>query len=87
MPKVSVPQDDGEIRIAVGGDDPTVYPVTNGTADVPEEDLDLFLFNVDGAELVESAAPARTTNITTSAGTAGGSKDEGNESSPKSKEG
>lgn len=54
MPKVRVLQDDGEIRIAVAGGDPTVYKVSGGTTTVREEDLDLFLGVVDGSEVVEA---------------------------------
>lgn len=57
MAKISVPQDDGEIRIVRNGDldDPTVYPVTNGTVDVDDENVAHFLSVLTGSALVEDA--------------------------------
>ena len=48
--KVTVPQSEGEIRIS-RGDDPVVYPVTDGAVTVADADLATFLAHVDGAAL------------------------------------
>lgn len=60
MATVSVPQQDGEIRISLAGDTPLVYPVKGGKADVPDDQLNAFLANVDGASV--KAAKATTSN-------------------------
>ena len=57
MPKFKVDQVDGEIVIAVGGDEPTVYKVTNGEVTVKQEEVDRFVSQVDGAKPV-SGSPA-----------------------------
>lgn len=49
MPKVRVPQEDGEISIAVAGGEPTIYKVTAGTTTVPADDLEVFLGAVEGS--------------------------------------
>jgi hypothetical protein len=58
MPKVSVPQAEGEISIQVGGDPRRSYAVKNGQVEVEEADLPLFLVSVDNATLVEEGAKA-----------------------------
>lgn len=50
MPKVNVPQKDGEIVVTVGGLEPTTYKVTDGTVSVKDADLPRFLAVVDGAK-------------------------------------
>lgn len=50
MPKVSVPQKEGEIVIARAGDDPKTYRVTDGTVTVAAADLDHFLAHVEGSK-------------------------------------
>lgn len=60
MPKVFVPQEGGDIRIAVAGDDPTIYKVSAGTVNVPAEDLDVFLGAVEGSSI--EAKPASTSS-------------------------
>jgi len=56
---VSVPQKDGEVRIAVSGDEPTVYRVSDGSVSVPEENVARFLAAVDGSK-VTGGSPAAT---------------------------
>lgn len=54
MPKnisVSVPQAGGEISISVGGDEPKVYKVSDGSVSVPEENVARFLTAVDGSKV------------------------------------
>lgn len=50
---VSVPQNEGEIRIAVDGDPPVVYAVTDGQVLVDEERLVHFLTVIEGSALAE----------------------------------
>jgi hypothetical protein len=61
MPKnvsVKVPQSDGEIAIAVGGDEPKVYKVTDGAVSVPEENVARFLAAVDGSKVAGGTTTA-----------------------------
>jgi len=51
MQNVTVPQQEGEIRISHAGDEPVVYPVKNGTVQVEDAALDGFLRQVPGAEI------------------------------------
>lgn len=63
MPKnvsVKVPQSDGEVSIAFGGDEPTVYKITDGTASVPEENVARFLAAVDGSSVSGNTTAAST---------------------------
>ncbi len=51
MPKVRVGQEDGEISLSVGGDDPTTYKVTGGQVTVAEKDVERFLTAIDGSKV------------------------------------
>ena len=51
--QIRVAQQDGEIRIAVGGADPAVYPVNAGKVSVDDADVKRFMTYVDDAELVD----------------------------------
>lgn len=62
MPKVSVPQKEGEIVIARAGDDPKKYKVTNGTVTVAEGDLDHFLAHVEGSSAAGNQSSANKEN-------------------------
>lgn len=59
MPKVNVPQDDGEIVITAGRGEPVTYKVANGTVEVSDDDLSTFLLVVEGSTVAgaKSAAP------------------------------
>lgn len=57
MARIRVPQQDGSIAISVAGDPPTEYPVHDGLADVPNEQITEFLARVPGAQL-EPETPA-----------------------------
>lgn len=54
---VLVPQQDGEIRIARDGFEPTVYPVTSGQASVALADVPNFLANIEGSAVVGGIVP------------------------------
>lgn len=58
MTKLRVPQAKGEITIAVGGQEPTTYKVTNHEVTVEEPDVDRFLSQVDGSELTGGSPAA-----------------------------
>ena len=60
MTAISVSQPDGEIVITDGGE-ATVYPVTAGTVDVPDEAVPDFLANVPGAAVAPVPAKAVAT--------------------------
>lgn len=60
MARIRVPQQDGSIAISVAGDPATEYPVTDGVADVPTEQISGFLARVPGAQL-EPETPADET--------------------------
>ena len=60
MPKVSVPQAEGEISIQVGGNPRLSYAVKNGQVEVEPADLPLFLVSVENATLTEDGAKAHT---------------------------
>lgn len=70
MPKVTVrvPQKDGEIRLAINGDEPTVYRVDNHRVSVPEDVAGVFVRDVPGAKAhdvqPESPAAPDTAGIT-----------------------
>lgn len=53
MTTVRVPQQDGEIKITVGGNEPLTYPVKNGRVTVEPADLSTFLASVDNATVEE----------------------------------
>ena len=54
---IKVDQKDGEIALALAGDEPTVYKVSDGTVSVSEESVDRFLAAVDGSKVAGTAAP------------------------------
>jgi hypothetical protein len=58
MVKVKVPQREGDIRIARGGDEPVVYEVSGGHVSVDEADVAHFLTVVAGAAAVDAKAAA-----------------------------
>lgn len=63
MPKnvsIKVPQDSGEIAISIGGDEPRVYRVSDGSVSVPEENVARFLAAVDGSKVVGGNTTAAT---------------------------
>jgi hypothetical protein len=57
MPEVKVPQKDGSITIRRGGEEPVTRHVSDHIVKVGDEDLEHFLANVDGSNVVE-AKPA-----------------------------
>lgn len=48
---VRVPQKEGEIRIAVAGDEPRTYKVSDHTVTVNNADLDHFLVTIEGSKV------------------------------------
>lgn len=61
MPKVKVPQQDGEVRISHQGNPPVVFAVEGGTITVGDADTARMLVEyVAGAELLEDLGPAQT---------------------------
>lgn len=54
MATVSVPQQDGEIRISEAGDSAVVFPVKGGSVNVPDDKVSWFVARVDGAVPVAS---------------------------------
>lgn len=60
MPKISVPQPDGEITLSISGGEPTTYKVSNGEVTVKEPDVARFLSQIDGSKQV-GGSPAATT--------------------------
>lgn len=57
MARVTVPQKDGEIRLAIDGNDAKVYAVANGVVNVDDADVARFLQAVEGST-AEGAKPA-----------------------------
>lgn len=58
MARVSVPQQDGEVRVSVNGDPPVVFNVVDGVVEVPDTDKAVLLSHViPEAEVVEVDAP------------------------------
>jgi hypothetical protein len=55
--EVNVPQTDGEIRIAVGGEKPRAYKVVDHVVKLKRSDLALFLRSVEGAKESKEATP------------------------------
>jgi hypothetical protein len=62
--RVSVPQSDGEIRIATDGNEPDVYVVTDGQVDVDEAKVVRFLTVIDGSSVVQDVAGTATVDVT-----------------------
>lgn len=60
MPKVNVPQKEGDITISVGGDDPRTYRVSEGQVTVAEKDVERFLAAVDGSKVAGGSTTAAT---------------------------
>lgn len=59
MAKFKVPQKQGEIVLARNGEEPTVYPVTNGMVTITEpEHESVFAQLVEGAERIDGSEPA-----------------------------
>ncbi len=56
--KVKVPQTEGEIVIAVAGDEPTTYKVSDGQVSVAEQDVERFLAVVDGSKVAGGSTTA-----------------------------
>lgn len=51
MPKINVPQKDGEIIIRIGNAEPTTYKVTDHQVAVEAPDVDRFMIQIDGSTL------------------------------------
>lgn len=60
MARIRVAQRDGVIAISIAGDPATEYVVTEGVADIPNEQINEFCARVPGAQL-EPDAPADET--------------------------
>lgn len=61
MPKVNVPQKDGDISISVAGDEPRTYRVTDGQVTVAEKDVERFLAVIDGSKVAGGSTTAAKT--------------------------
>ena len=57
MARISTPQQDGEIVISLAGDPPMTFPVTDGAAEVPADQIAMFLATVAGSALMAEAPP------------------------------
>ena len=55
MPRVRVPQKDGEITISRSGEEPVTRHVTDHEVQVAQADLEQFLRVIPGAEVVKGA--------------------------------
>ncbi len=60
MPKVNVPQRDGDISISVAGDEPRTYKVNDGQVTVAEKDVERFLAVVDGSKVAGGSSAGAT---------------------------
>jgi hypothetical protein len=60
VPKVSVQQKDGSITIAVAGDEPRSYNVSDGQVTVAEKDVERFLAVVDGSKVAGGSSASAT---------------------------
>jgi hypothetical protein len=60
VPKVNVPQKDGEVTISVAGDEPRTYRVTDGQVTVAEKDVERFLAVIDGSKVAGGSSTGAT---------------------------
>jgi hypothetical protein len=62
LARISTPQQDGEIVISLAGDPPMAFSVTDGAAEVPADQIAMFLATVAGSALTAEDPPKAKTS-------------------------